>query len=259
VVCEIAMLDGSLGWLAAMFNAAAYEVAGLLDNLDADALVAADYTGEGSLTLDYRLSGQWDSVVGALYADWLLLPADDGSGCRVLVPRSSARVEPADCNTGLSAAGICDVTISKSTVDERYVARTTSDRIAVIAGAGAAAAVVGSADGVWKKHVDYVRTRLATSYGGEEATEEAAAQVAWAASDIDAAKLQIAVALQTPDDLAVATWAFRQAVGRACGAADRLLENSRHALDAADAVTLAWRDVQAGSRLAAHVLNARCS
>jgi hypothetical protein len=60
-----------------------------------------------------------------------------------------------------------------------------------------------------------------------------------AASDIDAAKLQVI----TTCDLASATWAFQQAVARARGSADRLLGSSRHALDASDPVTSQWKDV----------------
>lgn len=73
-----------------------------------------------------------------------------------------------------------------------------------------------------------------------------------AASDIDASALQIIAALDGAAELS--GWAYRQAVARAHGAADRLLANSRHALDAADPVSLRWRDVQAGRRLADAVI-----
>ncbi len=115
--------------------------------------------------------------------------------------------------------------------------------------------MVGSADGVWRKHVDQVRARLDVSYGGDEVTDEAAAEVARAASDIDAAKLQLTGALD-PAAPETATWAFAQAVARARGAADRLLASSRHALDASDPVSDLWRDVHAGCRLAVRILDA---
>jgi 3-hydroxy-9,10-secoandrosta-1,3,5(10)-triene-9,17-dione monooxygenase len=102
-----------------------------------------------------------------------------------------------------------------------------------------------------------VRARLATSSGGDEVSDAAAAQVAWAASDIDAARVQVTSPLEAADDLAAATWVHRQAVARARDAADRLLANSRHALDASDPVTLGWQDVQAGCRLAAHLVELR--
>ncbi len=258
-VYELAAVGGSLGWLAAMYNAAAHEVAGLRPHAahevwdaNPDALIAIGHRGSGDLA-DGRLTGRWESVVGAEQADWLLLPV--GHACRVLVPRSRVRVEPAERAAGLRTAGVGEVIVDDLAVDDGRV--FTGDRdTGLIAGAGAAAAVVGSADGVWRKHVDQVRARLDFSYGGDEVTDEAAAEVARAASDIDAAKLQITGSLDpaapTPE---TATWAFAQSVARARGAADRLLASSRHALDASDPVTHLWRDVHAGCRLVVWILD----
>jgi len=250
-VCELAALDGSLGWLAAIYNAAAHEVAGLppraaseVWDANPDALITIGHRGSGDLA-DGRLIGRWESVVGAEHADWLLLSA--GHAGRVLVPRSRLRVEPADHAAGLRTAGIGEVIVDDLTVDDGRV--FTGDRnTGLTAGAGAAAAVVGSADGVWRIHVDQVRARLDISYGGDEVTDEAAAEVARAASDIDAAKLQITGSLDPATG--TPTWAFAQSVARARDAADRLLASSRHALDASDPVTNRWRDVHAGCRLA---------
>ena len=246
-VCELAALDGSLGWLAAIYNAAAYEVAGLhaaheVWDANPDALITVGHRGSADLA-NGRLTGRWESVVGAEQADWLLLPA--GGACRVLVPRSSVRVEPADRATGLSVAGVGEVIVHGLVVDDGRV--FTGDR-GLTAGAGAAAAVVGSADGLWRKHVDQVRARLDVSFGGDEVTDEAAAEVARAASDIDAAKLGLTGSLDPT--------AFAQSVFRARAAADRLLASSRHALDASDPVTELWRDVHAGCRLAVRILDA---
>ncbi len=254
-VCELAAHDGSLGWLAAIYNAAAYEVAGLpaaheVWDAHPDALITAGHRGSADLA-DGQLTGRWKFVVGAEQADWLLLPV--GLSCRVLVPRSHVRVESAERAAGLATAGVGEVIVDGLAVDDGRV--FTGDRGAgLIVGAGAAAAVVGSADGVWRKHVEQVRARLDVSYGGDEVTDEAAAEVARAASDIDAAKLQITGSLDpaTPE---TATWAFAQSVFRARGAADRLLASSRHALDASDPVTDLWRDVHAGCRLAIRIFD----
>lgn len=263
VVGELAALDGSLGWLTAMLNAAAHEVTVLSENAadevwnaDPNALVATSYRAQDGTVQDRRLTGRWKSVIGAEYADWLLLPAMNNVACRVLVPRSGARIDPVGGQAGLNSAGICDVTVSESAVDEQHIFTSHPDRTAGITGAGIAAAVVGSADGLWRKHVDQVRARLATSYGGDAVANESPAQVAWTASDIDAAKIQVATSLQLTDDLAAAMPAYRQSVARARAAADRLLGSSRHALDASDPVTRLWRDVHAGSRLAAELLDA---
>jgi 3-hydroxy-9,10-secoandrosta-1,3,5(10)-triene-9,17-dione monooxygenase len=103
--------------------------------------------------------------------------------------------------------------------------------------------------GGWRRHVDQVRARLAISYGGDEITDDAAAQIARSASDIDASRLQIETA-----GFSAGMAPYQQAIARARGAADRLLASSRHALDASDPVTAAWRDVHAGCRLAAAIM-----
>lgn len=256
-ICEVAALDGSLGWLAAMFNASAYEVATLPDNVaravwgsDTDAVVTTAHQGSGALDSDGQLTGKWESVVGAEYADWLVLPTKKG---RVLVPRGAADIEPIPQDLG--AAGIGDVTIAGHPVDDGHTC-PGDPRAAAIAMAGAAAAVTGSADGVWRRHVEQMRARLATTYSGDELANAAPEQVGRAASDIDATKLQIIEALRRPDAEASGSWVYEQAVARARAAADRLLGNSRHALDLNDPATRLWRDVHAGCRLAAIVFEA---
>ncbi|HET9874688.1 MAG TPA: hypothetical protein VFQ37_02855 [Mycobacterium sp.] len=268
----LAAQDGSAGWQCAMFNAAAYAVAGLPEDVgdqiwstDAAALVSGGYQPHGRLAgggTGRRLTGRWPAVTGAEFADWLLLTADDG-GIRyyALVPRHEARIEPVAALTGLSAAGICAVSVSELPVADQRVWPAESgsnDRIAagVLTGAGAAAAVVGSADGLWRAHVRQVRERLAASYGSDESADQtaSAAQVARAASDIDAAKLQIATSLR--DSVPDALSAQRQAVSRARDAADHLLASSRrHALDASDPVARFWLDVHTGCRLTLSLLD----
>lgn len=277
VVSALASRDGSAGWLTAMFNAAAFHIAAMPDGVaddvwhsDAKSLVTACYRSEGALDRGRRLTGRWESVVGCRRADWLLLTADaDGVRSFVLVPRHEAIVEPVADQAGLLEADICDVTISELPVPERRVIETPCGSAALVVGAAAAAAVVGSADGVWQSHVAHVRERLAASYGTEEVTDRmsSTAQVGRAASDIDAAKLQIAASMpgdeplarsgEGADELRAAAWAHRQAAVRARDAADQLLGSSRrHALDASDPVTRLWQDVHAGTRLALRLLDA---
>jgi 3-hydroxy-9,10-secoandrosta-1,3,5(10)-triene-9,17-dione monooxygenase len=261
-VCELAAIDGSLGWVAAVVNAAAHEVdvrspnaADDVWNADPHAVIATSGDTDGGSVRDGRLTGRWDAVVGAEFADWLLLSAHDGAACRVLVPRSTARIHPTDSPHGLQAAGICDVTVTEAAVDKGRIFASRRDDVAVVAGAGMAAAVVGTADGVWRQHVDQLRARLATSHGGQQVTDEVSAQLARAESDVDAARLQVATALERPDDIAAAARSFRQAVERARDAADRILSSGRHALDASNPVSRLWRDVHAGCRLADRLLD----
>ncbi|MFV8164973.1 hypothetical protein ACNQVK_23285 [Mycobacterium sp. 134] len=273
-VADLAERDGSVGWLAAAVNTSAYGVAGLGDaaaervwGADTGALVAACEEPTGRLTAEagqFRLTGRWESVTGALSADWLLLSAMDGVSVRcVLLPRDAVRVDRQAGLRGLDAAGIGDVAVSDAIVDAQTVFASLDDSpcttgelddvapsYGILAGAARAAAVIGAASGVWQAHVGQVRRRLATSYGSEDTTEltASAVLVAKAESDIDAARLQLVTALSA--DAAGAATALRQAVTRARNAADQLLSSgSRHALDATDPVARLWLDVLAGYRL----------
>lgn len=248
-VCEIGALDAAFGRMVAMCNAAAHEIAecpgDVADEVwaaDPEALIANGYRADGALDVDDRLTGRWESVAGAEHAEWLLLSI--AGARRVLVPHSAVHVDPTDADG-------CEVSARSVRIDRRHVF-PHSYRTGVVAAAGMTAVVAGTADGMWRRHVDQMRHRLATSHGGYRVTNPAAAQLARTASDIDAAKLQIAGSLE--GDVAAATWAHRQALTRACDAADRLLAAGRHALDASDPVTRLWTDTHAGARLAARLL-----
>ncbi|WKG05903.1 hypothetical protein [Mycolicibacterium sp. HK-90] len=271
-VADLAERDGSAGWLAAAVNAAAYQVASLGEaaaeqvwGTDATALVTACGDVSGRLTRQHghlELTGRWDSVTGAATADWFQLSAlDEGATVCVLVPRDTVQVEQHVDRHGLADAGIGDVAVTDAAVDESAVFRREADIVSgteqfddpdarIVTGAGQAAAVIGAASGVWRAHVGQVRRRLATSYGSEDAAEltSSAVLVARAASDIDAARLQLTGSLgATAPDAATAQ---RQAVARARNAADQLLgSGSRHALDTTDPVARLWLDVLAGYRL----------
>lgn len=106
-----------------------------------------------------------------------------------------------------------------------------------------------------QQHIRQLRTQLAVSSSAAAVTETDAAHIARAASDIDAARLQITGIPDSRGNVGVAVGASRQAVARARAAADHLLEHSRHALDAANPATRRWRDVDAGSRLAVRMLD----
>lgn len=273
-VATLAERDGSLGWLAAAVNTAAYLVGGLGDSAseqvwgaDAAALVTSAGGHTGTLTADagnFRLTGHWQDVTGALSADWLLVSAMEGDSARyVLIPRDAVQVDRQAGPRGLDSAGIGAVTASDALVDAKAVFPVPADHSChtadsgdsgpgyeVLAGAGQAAAVVGAAAGVWLAHVGQVRQRLATSYGSEDTTEltSSAVLVARAESDIDAARLQLVRSVDV--DTPAAAAAQCQAVTRARNAADQLLSSgNRHALDAADPVARQWFDVLAGYRL----------
>lgn len=280
VIGELAAMDASLGWLSAMFNAAAHEVGGLpgaaADEVwsgDAKALIAPGYGSEGRLAVsgdESRLSGCWHSVAGADLADWLLLTADgadtQGRRYRVLLPREQASTKPTRNPSGLFGTDICDVTVSDVAVPGNRIFELR-EPVPVVAGAAAAATVVGAADGVWRLHVREIRQRLSASYGGEDVMDRPSStiQVGRAACDIDAARLQLRASLEPfvgtvgtadAEALRAATWEQLQAAGRARDAADELLASSRrHALQASDPVTRLWQGTHACFRLATRLLD----
>ncbi|ORA28215.1 hypothetical protein [Mycobacterium aquaticum] len=275
-ISELAGRDGSAGWLAAILNAAANQVASIggaaaerVWGRDTTALVTMATPADGRLIQqgpNFRLTGRWDAVTGAAFAHWLLLRADlDGAAHWVLLGRDAVEQAQRTDITGLRTTGICDVTVADTVVDASSVypcadenTRTETEFVApaVVTGAAAAAAVLGAAAGIWQTHVDQVRERLATSYGSEDTAERTASAVVVAetASAIDAATLQLEESLHAP--ATPAARAQLQAIARARDAADRLLASgNRHALDATDPVTRLWLDVSAGYRLAVRILD----
>lgn len=258
-VFELAAADSAQGWLTAASDTADMAVGpmcrGFADEPAAGtALIVTCHLGHGELR-DGRLSGRWPSVIGARYAEWLLLPVHVGSAGHLLVSRDAADIDTAGDQVALAAAGVSDVTVSDVAVGEARVLDGGDHTGALFTGAGAAAAVVGSAAGLWRTNVERLRAQLAASHGGDEITDALAAEVARAASDIDAARLQITESLTAHSDLDEAVRICRQAVARARSAADRLLGRGKQALDASNPVTRRWREVDAGSRLAVRLLD----
>ena len=276
-ISELAARDGSAGWLAAVLNAAAHQVAALgggaaerVWGSDPAALVTMGTRSDGQLTREgshFRLTGRWNTVTGATLAHWLLLRAGlGGTGHWVLLPRDAVDVTQRDDIVGLRTTGIGDVAVSGVAVQESAVYPCADEKSCaeggfgtistVVAGAAAAAAVIGAAVGIWQAHVGQVRQRLATSYGSEDTAERttSAVVVAETASTIAAARMQLDESLCA--EAAPAARAQLQAVARARTAADRLLgSGNRHALDAADPVTRLWLDASAGYRLAVRLLD----
>lgn len=235
-VYELAVTDSAQAWLTAVYGAADYDVPA-----HSGRRIASGHRGSADV-VDGRVTGTWESVVGAERADGFLLTAGAN---RMLVPRGAVRVEPVVVSDGLTDVGVGTVVAEGAVIGEVLPGGPGS---AVLA--GAAAAVVGSAASVWRQHVEQARARLAIAPSGDEVSD--AAQVARAASDIDAARLQLTGAVTEP---AAGHRPFVQAIARARTAADRLMEGGRHALDAADPVAHRWRAVHAGYRLAARLLD----
>ncbi len=250
---ELAVVDSSRAWLEAMSDAGAIAASATAGQWPTTALIAAAHDSGGGL-VGGRLTGRWTSVVGARYADRFLLPVRGGTNRHVVVARDSVRVDIGSDSTALRAAGLADVTASDVVVSPADVFAPDPGG-PVLTVTGATATMVGSAQGLWLRHVEQLRSHLAAHPGGTTADSDAA-QVARAASDIDAAELQLTESAAAEPDLEVTVWVCRQVVARARSAADRLLEHSRHALDADDPATRRWGEVDAGARLAVRVFDA---
>ncbi|MCG7595976.1 hypothetical protein [Mycobacterium sp. PSTR-4-N] len=245
---ELAIADGTRAWLDAMFDIGSLEASAAGGAWPDTTLIARAHCGCGELS-DGRLTGRWTAVGGARYADWFVLPARHTALCRVLVPRDCVAVgiEP-------RGAGLAEVAAFDVVVDPGHVLLGDGATASLLTATGAAAAVLGSTQGLWRRHVGQLRSHLAAYHGGTTADSDAA-QVARAASDIDAAELQLLESATAEASLEDTVWVCRQVVARARAAADRLLEHSRHALDADDPVTQRWCEVDVGARVAVRLFD----
>jgi len=180
-----------------------------------------------------------------LCADWLLLPAHCPDPCRVMLPRSTVTIEPVD--GGVAQLAPCTVSVSDVLIDPRWVLEGAH---ALSAAGAVMAAVVGAADGVLGKHIEVLRSRMSSGSGGAAIADQVAVTLASAASDIDAAQLQLRGREVNMGESAEVITLCRQAIARARTAADALLTSGRHALTGAHPVVACWTDMHAVRRLA---------
>ena len=254
LVLRVAAIDASVGWLAAAFNSAARDLGELAPAAAADiwrtnpaALVTSANQVGGRLSRQLRLTGRWGPVVAGTFADWFLLPVGGPARPRLcLAPRGALDIAAPTGRGGLAAAGISEVAVTELALQDWHVIGGSM----TVSRAATAAAVVGSAERMWRSHVERTRARMSGAQVSDELPEAVARHVARASSDIDAAKLQVLSSVDPRCDGTHAVFAQTQAAARARDAADRLLGSGRHALQAADPVTRHWRDVHEGYRLA---------
>jgi 3-hydroxy-9,10-secoandrosta-1,3,5(10)-triene-9,17-dione monooxygenase len=302
VVRAIASADGSTGWVSSVVGIHPWQLALFPEQAqdevwgkDIRTLVSSSYAPMGKLTPvegGYRVSGRWSFSSGCDHCSWVLLGAlvigDEGKPVdflTILVPRSDYRIDDVWDVVGLKATGSNDIVI-----EDQYVPahRTLSfNDVTALRCPGQeanpsplyklpfgtlfsytiTAPIIGMAQGAYEAHVETMRERVRVSYGGQKVAQDpfAHVRVARAASDIDAAWLQLARNVREEATFADAgedlpmelrLRARRDQVRgteRALEAIDLLFKNSGgRSLKTGNPIERAWRDAHAGSVHAAN-------
>lgn len=302
VVREVSAVCGSTGWVLSVLGVHPWHVG--LFPVEAqeevwvggpDTLICSSYAPIGRLRAvegGCLLSGRWGFASGCDHAGWALLGGlVVGDGGRpvdflsVLVPRKDFQVLDVWDPVGLRGTGSNDVVVDGVFVPDHRIVRNYD--IAQLLGPGravnqgplyalpfgavfttaVAAPVVGVVAGSYANYVSAMRDRVRLSLGGGRFVEDQNAQVAVAraASEVDAAVLQLDRNMTELYDHAVrgaeipAELRLRsrrdqvRATERAVGAIDLLFQSAGgNSLRRGNPVERAWRDAHAGSM---HVAN----
>lgn len=302
VVRELSGVCGSTGWVAAVLGVHPWQL-GLFDEQaqqeiwgdDPDTLVSSAYAPVGRLDPvegGYRLSGHWSFSSGCGHASWALLGGwvvgTDGKPVdvlTVLVPRSDYLIDEVWDVTGLRGTASDDIRVEGAFVPSHRTLRNYDQ--AQLRGPGQrvntgplyrmpfasvftttiAAPLVGMVAGAYSSYLDTMRDRVRLSYGGGRFAEDQFAHVAVAraASEIDAATLQLnrnitalyeyaVTAGPIPTELRLRTRRDQvRATERALEAIDLLFKTAGgNSLKRGNPIERAWRDAHAGS---VHVAN----
>ncbi|MEV0323790.1 3-hydroxy-9,10-secoandrosta-1,3,5(10)-triene-9,17-dione monooxygenase oxygenase subunit [Streptomyces sp. NPDC050658] len=303
-VKEIAKACGSTGWAASVIGVHPWHVA-LYDpraqeevwGADTGTLICSSYAPTGTVTAvdgGFRLSGRWHFSSGCDHARWALLGGlvtdADGSPVDVrtfLVPRSEYVVDDVWDTVGLRGTGSNDIVVRDAFVPEHrslgYLAVNALDcpgheanteplyRVPypAIFTTTISTAMVGIAERAYEEHVADARERFRTSSGRQAAADPfAQVRIARAASEIDAAQLQLSrnmgdlyttVERGERASMEQRTRARRDqvlATERAVTAVDLLVANAGGGImgSSGSVVQRAWRDLHTGCGQAANDL-----
>ncbi|MEU9497510.1 3-hydroxy-9,10-secoandrosta-1,3,5(10)-triene-9,17-dione monooxygenase oxygenase subunit [Streptomyces sp. NPDC048196] len=301
-VKEIAKACGSTGWVASVVGVHPWHVA-LYDpraqqevwGRDPKTRIASSYAPTGKATAvdgGFRLSGRWHFSSGCDHARWALLGClvPDGEGRPVdmrtfLVPRSEYRIDDVWDTVGLRGTGSNDVVVEDVFVpDHRALSFGPVTALKVpghelnpeplyrLPYAGVftttiSTPILGIAEGAYESYAEATRQRFRVSYGQKVAEDPfAQVRIARAASDIDAAWLQLSRNMgemyalarsgaELPMELRIRTRRDQvRATERAVAAVDLLMENAGGSAmrTAPNPVQRAWRDAHTGRGHAAN-------
>jgi 3-hydroxy-9,10-secoandrosta-1,3,5(10)-triene-9,17-dione monooxygenase len=301
-VREISAACGSTGWVASVVGVHPWQLALFPQQAqqdvwgqDQDTLVSSSYAPMGKLTPTeggYELTGRWSFSSGCDHCSWVLLGAlvigPEGKPVdflTVLIPRSDYAIDDVWNVVGLCGTGSNDIVIEKKFVPAH---RTLSfNDVSALKCPGQelntsplyklpfgtifsntiTAPIIGMAQGAYDAHVETMRERVRVSYGGQKVAQDpfAHVRVARAASDIDAAWLQMAhntreemrfveAGEEIPMELRLRARRDQvRGTERALEAIDLLFKNSGgRSLKTGNPIERHWRDAHAGSVHAAN-------
>ncbi|KAA6210962.1 3-hydroxy-9,10-secoandrosta-1,3,5(10)-triene-9,17-dione monooxygenase oxygenase subunit [Streptomyces filamentosus] len=305
-VHELARACGSTGWTAAAFGVHAWyaaqldaraqdEVRGGAEPGTGPALICSSHAPTGTVTAvggGFRLSGRWHFSAGCDHASWALLggvvTGPDGEPVDMrtfLVPRADYRVDDVWDTVGLRGTGSNDVVVDDAFVPAHRTLgygpvtalRCPGHEVnpepvfrlpyAAVFTTAVSTALVGIAEGAHDHHVTAARVPAGTPHGRRIAEDPfAQARIARAASEIDAARLQLARNMTdlyavaraggTPDAALRARVRRDQALAteRAVTAVDLLLAGAGGGplRSGGDVLGRAWRDLRTGRGQAAN-------
>ena len=302
VVRAISGACGSTGWVASVLGVHPWHLA-LFDQRAQDdvwaqndsELISSAYAPVGKLVPvegGFELTGNWRFSSGCEHASWALLgglvfgaegrPVDFMT---VLVPRSDYSIQDVWDVVGMRGTASNEITVTKAFVPEYRTIRNYDTAqlrgrgqkvnsgplyrlpFATIFTSAIAAPIVGVVAGCHESYLTMMRERVRLSLGGGRFAEDQAAQVAVAraASEIDAAMLQMDRNVRDLWNLARAgedlpMWMRLRARRDQVRATERSLEaidllfktSGGNSLTRGNPIERAWRDAHAGS---VHVAN----
>jgi 3-hydroxy-9,10-secoandrosta-1,3,5(10)-triene-9,17-dione monooxygenase len=292
VFMEVSMILGaacpSTGWVYAVIGVHNWQLALMpkqaqddVWGVDPDTLISSSYTPRGQIEIvdgGYRVSGRWSFSSGSDHAQWVILGGAahdaDGTVRRLcfLLPRTDYKVDDVWNVIGLKATGSNDIVVDGAFVPEYRTHPFTSGSVTSDAPGyllpfgnvftfGISAPLIGAAQGALDEHIAWTVDRVRITRGSRVAEEPfSQARVAQAASDIDAARLQMMRDLDEMIELArdgkeipIALRARARldqvrATQLAASAVDGIFTNSGgRVLHELNPIQRAWRDIHAGS------------
>ena len=302
VIKSIAGACGSTGWVSSVVGVHPWQLALFPQQAqqdvwgeDQDTLVSSSYAPMGKLTPTeggYELTGRWSFSSGCDHCSWVLLgalvigpegkPVDFNT---VLIPRSDYDIDDVWNVVGLCGTGSNDIVIEKKFVPahrtlsfndvsalkcpghEHNTSPLYKLPFGTIFSNTITAPIIGMAQGAYDAHVETMRERVRVSYGGQKVAQDpfAHVRVARAASDIDAAWLQMAhntreelrfveAGEEIPMELRLRARRDQvRGTERAIEAIELLFKNSGgRSLKNGNPIERNWRDAHAGSVHAAN-------
>lgn len=302
VVRALSGACGSTGWVSAVLGVHPWQL-GLFPEQtqdevwseDQDAVICSSYAPVGRLTPvegGFKMTGRWRFSSGCDHASWAalggLVVGAEGRALdylTVIVPRTDFRIVDVWDTIGLRGTGSNDIVVEDVFVPSHRVMRNFDQAqlkapgqkvntgplyrlpFGAIFTTAVASPVVGSVEGCYSSYLTAMRNRSRLSLGGGRFAEDQYAQVAVgrAASEIDAAVLQLdrnisalydcaERKVEIPMELRVRTRRDQvRATERALEAIDSLFKTAGgNSLRRGSPLERAWRDAHAGS---VHVAN----